>query len=140
MVQCISKTTHLPFCRLYGFAALDLALLFSWCLPSSFGLCRKLTMLKTNIVSVAFEISSLDGETISVTYMPLSDDITPVLSSSRLLQCILSIFPARVHQFYANIQINPFLYINDQFALGDMASKFFEQSLIFAYCKIFYLD
>ena len=38
-----------------------------------------------------------------------------------LLQCILSIFPARVHQFYANIlvfvNINPFLYINDQFAL-----------------------
>ena len=38
-----------------------------------------------------------------------------------LLQCILSIFPASVHQFYANIlvfiNINPFLYINDQFAL-----------------------
>ena len=37
-------------------------------------------------------------------------------------QCILSIFPARVHQFYANllvfVNINPFLYINDQFALG----------------------
>jgi hypothetical protein len=36
-------------------------------------------------------------------------------------QCILSIFPASVHQFYANIlvfvNINPFLYINDQFAL-----------------------
>ena len=36
-------------------------------------------------------------------------------------QCILSIFPARVHQFYANtpvfVNINPFLYINDQFAL-----------------------
>ena len=32
-----------------------------------------------------------------------------------LLQCILSIFPASVHQFYANILvfvINPFLYIN----------------------------
>ena len=38
-----------------------------------------------------------------------------------LLQCILSIFPASVHQFYANIlvfvNINPFLYINNQFAL-----------------------
>ena len=36
---------------------------------------------------------------------------------------ILSIFPAIVHQFYANIlvfvNINPFLYINDQFALID---------------------
>ena len=36
-------------------------------------------------------------------------------------QCILSIFPASVHQFYANllvfVNINPFLYINDQFAL-----------------------
>ena len=36
-------------------------------------------------------------------------------------QCILSIFPASVHQFYGNIlvfvNINPFLYINDQFAL-----------------------
>jgi hypothetical protein len=46
-----------------------------------------------------------------------------------LLQCrslwgparILSIFPAGMHQFYANIlafvNINLFLYINDQFAL-----------------------
>ena len=38
-----------------------------------------------------------------------------------LLQCILSIFPASMHQFYATIlvfvNINPFLYINDQFAL-----------------------
>ena len=36
----------------------------------------------------------------------------------------LSIFPASVHQFYANIlvfvNINPFLYINDQFALVDI--------------------
>ena len=36
-------------------------------------------------------------------------------------QCILSIFPASVHQFYANVlvfvNINQFLYINDQFAL-----------------------
>ena len=36
-------------------------------------------------------------------------------------QCILSIFPASVHQFYANllvfVNINPFFYINDQFAL-----------------------
>ena len=35
-------------------------------------------------------------------------------------QCILSIFPAGTHQFYANIlalNINLFLYINDQFAL-----------------------
>ena len=36
-------------------------------------------------------------------------------------QCILSIFPPSVHQFYVNIlvfgNINPFLYINDQFAL-----------------------
>jgi hypothetical protein len=41
-----------------------------------------------------------------------------------LLQCILSIFPASVHQFYANIfvfvNINPFLYINDQFALKNV--------------------
>ena len=38
-----------------------------------------------------------------------------------LLQCILSIFPASVHQFYVNIlvNINPFLYINNQFALID---------------------
>ena len=38
-------------------------------------------------------------------------------------QCILSIFPASVHQFYANIlvfvNINPFFYINDQFALSN---------------------
>ena len=38
-------------------------------------------------------------------------------------QCILSIFPASVHQFYANllafVNINPFLYINNQFALDD---------------------
>ena len=37
-------------------------------------------------------------------------------------QCILSIFPASEHQFYVNIlvfvNINPFLYINNQFALG----------------------
>ena len=37
-------------------------------------------------------------------------------------QCILSIFTASVHQFYVNIlvfiNINPFFYINDQFALG----------------------
>ena len=36
-------------------------------------------------------------------------------------QCILSIFPPSVHQFYANVlvfvNINHFLYINDQFAL-----------------------
>ena len=36
-------------------------------------------------------------------------------------QCILSIFPASVQQFYANmlvfVNINPFLYINNQFAL-----------------------
>ena len=36
-------------------------------------------------------------------------------------QCILSIFPASEHQFYLNIlvfvNINPFLYTNDQFAL-----------------------
>ena len=42
-----------------------------------------------------------------------------------LLQCILSIFPASVHQFYVNIlvfvNINPFLYINDQFALLDIS-------------------
>ena len=41
-----------------------------------------------------------------------------------LLQCILSIFPVRVHLFYANIlvfvNINPFLYINDQFALTNI--------------------
>ena len=39
-------------------------------------------------------------------------------------QCILSIFPASMHQFYANIlvfvNINPFLYINDQFALANI--------------------
>ena len=43
------------------------------------------------------------------------------LKSLGLLQCILSIFPACVHQFYVNlfvfVKINPFLYINDQFAL-----------------------
>ena len=45
-----------------------------------------------------------------------------VTSSTALLQCILSIFPASVHQFNANllvfVNINPFLYIKDQFALG----------------------
>ena len=44
-----------------------------------------------------------------------------------MLQCILSIFPASLHYFCANIlvfvNINPFLYINDQFALCD--SKLF---------------
>ena len=44
-------------------------------------------------------------------------------------QCILSIFPASVHQFYANIlvfvNINPFLYTNDQFALSIDGTKFF---------------
>ena len=41
-----------------------------------------------------------------------------------LLQCILSIFPASVQQFYANllvfVNINPFLYISDQFALENI--------------------
>ena len=41
--------------------------------------------------------------------------------------CILTIFPARVHQFYANIfvflNINPFLYINDQFGLRNIFEK-----------------
>ena len=48
--------------------------------------------------------------------------------SEVLLQCILSIFPASVHQFYANIlvfvNINPFLYINDQFALFNICTFF----------------
>ena len=39
-------------------------------------------------------------------------------------QCILSIFPASVHQFYVNIlvfvNINPVLYTNDQFALKNV--------------------
>ena len=36
-------------------------------------------------------------------------------------QCILSILPASVHQFYVNIiNINPFLYTNDQFALENI--------------------
>ena len=39
-------------------------------------------------------------------------------------QCILSIFPASEHQFYVNIlvfvNINPFLYLNDQFALENI--------------------
>ena len=42
-------------------------------------------------------------------------------------QCILSIFPSSVHQFYANIlvfdNINPFLYINDQFALCNTTTR-----------------
>ena len=41
-----------------------------------------------------------------------------------MLQCILSIFPASVHQFYANllvfVNVNPFLYIIDQFALKNI--------------------
>ena len=45
-----------------------------------------------------------------------------------LLQCILSIFPASVHQFYVNIlvfvNIHPFLYINDQFALFNICTFF----------------
>ena len=48
--------------------------------------------------------------------------ILPLICVFRLLQCILSISPASVHQFYANIlvfvlYINTFLYTNDQFAL-----------------------
>ena len=39
-------------------------------------------------------------------------------------QCILSIFSASVHQFYANllvfVNINPFFYTNDQFALQNV--------------------
>ena len=45
-------------------------------------------------------------------------------ASLKHCQCIFSIFPASMHQFYANIlvfvNINPFLYINDQFALSHM--------------------
>ena len=41
---------------------------------------------------------------------------------------MLSLFPASVHQFYTNIlvffNINPFLYINDQFALNDTNMNF----------------
>ena len=44
--------------------------------------------------------------------------------SEVLLQYILSIFPASMHQFYANIlvfvNINPYLYTNDQFALKNV--------------------
>ena len=47
--------------------------------------------------------------------------VTSVSKGDLHCQCILSIFPASVHQFYANIlvfiNINPFLYTNDQFAL-----------------------
>ena len=43
-------------------------------------------------------------------------------------KCILSIFPASVHQFYANIlvfiKINPFLYTNDQFALTNLQPNY----------------
>ena len=47
-----------------------------------------------------------------------------VLKGDLYCQGILSIFPARVHLFYANthvfININPFLYTNNQFALIDV--------------------
>jgi hypothetical protein len=43
-------------------------------------------------------------------------------------QCLLSIFPASVHQFYVNIlvfvSINPFLQTNDQFALRNIHLSF----------------
>ena len=45
---------------------------------------------------------------------------------------LLSIFTARVHQFYASIfvfvNINPFLYTNDQFALVNVYFQFSQQS------------
>ena len=44
-------------------------------------------------------------------------------------QCILSIFPASVHQFYVNIlvfiNINPFIYVNNQFALSNITKEIF---------------
>ena len=47
-------------------------------------------------------------------------------------QCILSIFPASMHQFYAKIlvfvYIIPFLYISDQFALY-LENGFFNRTL-----------
>ena len=65
-------------------------------------------LIRTSIVEQKFDI--------------LSHSNTPKYSlRTVLLQGILSIFPACVHQFYANVlvfvNINPFLYINDQFAL-----------------------
>ena len=43
------------------------------------------------------------------------------------LICILSIFPASVHQFYANIlvfvNVNPFLFTNNQFALPNSSPR-----------------
>ena len=52
-----------------------------------------------------------------------------VLEGELHCQCILSVFPASEHQFYANIllfvNINPFLYISDQFALIISASTYF---------------
>ena len=54
--------------------------------------------------------------------------------STLLLQCILSIFPASVHQLYANIlvfvNINPFLYINDQFALHNIHVRSFKTFIL----------
>ena len=58
--------------------------------------------------------------------------ILPLICVFRLLQCILSISPASVHQFYANIlvfvNINPFLYTNDQFALTNIFVLYFNIS------------
>ena len=67
-------------------------------------------------------------------------------------QCILSIFPASVHQFYATIlvfvNINPFLYTNDQFALMNISTQyiFFSPRVIWVkkldlfWCKKLWLE
>ena len=71
----------------------------------------------------------------------------PIMTQTYLhCQCILSILPASVHQFYANIfvfvNINPFLYINDQFALiftcrhdDKKGTSFVKNTLFFSKCN-----
>jgi hypothetical protein len=66
-----------------------------------------------------------------------------IASGTLHCQCILSIFPASVHQFYSNllvfVNINPFLYINDQFALSNISvlyyniSKYLDQRTLVFY-------
>ena len=67
-------------------------------------------------------------------HIALSEKKPPLKCSVLHCQCELSIFPASLHQSYANIlvfiNINPFLYINDQFALVNL----YHQKLKF--CKL----
>ena len=119
------------------------------CEMSSSGRCQSSLGLSSFLVVAEFFLCFASGGSLSdlallVAFLSSCDGdlfllVDPFLSSIWLLfsggillqcsvpegdlhcQCILSIFPASLHQFYANIlvfvNINPFLYINDQFAL-----------------------